>query len=137
MFGRKFNGLKNFEDIQVEENIQQLHNDITSLWIQHKKIVLPAINERTFQIKKKQEEILNKRKQLEIIKPGTTVMVVNPMKKSKWEANYEGPYTVIKRTQAGTYVLKDQLNVELKRNYAIDQLKIINVNKEGRNLHYR
>jgi len=39
------------------------------------------------------------------------------------EPVFEGPFTIVRRTKGGSYVLKDPTESLLPRNYAIDQLK--------------
>ncbi|KAI1289077.1 hypothetical protein EDD11_009441, partial [Mortierella claussenii] len=43
----------------------------------------------------------------------------------KLTPRYEGPYTVVRRTVGGSYVLKDGTGEELGRNFAPSQLKLV------------
>jgi hypothetical protein len=68
---------------------------------------------------------LNERKQLETLKYGTRVMVLDQYKSSKWELIYEGPYEVVRQDQSGAYVLKDNLGEIMEPKRTIEMLKLI------------
>jgi hypothetical protein len=42
---------------------------------------------------------------------------------------YSGPYIVVRRTQAGTYVLKDDINELLHREYTPSELKVVSLDE--------
>jgi hypothetical protein len=127
MFGRKLNDFKNYN----EEN--NIHTPLSKREIEQrlsdmKNIIFPAIQEKTaITIKKQKEHYDNKNMQKEY-SPGTYVMVKIPVNlRSKMDATYEGPYIVIRKTQAGTYVLKDTEGDKLRRNYTVEELKEVSV----------
>jgi hypothetical protein len=53
------------------------------------------------------------------------VMAKDPHRRDKFEPAYVGPYTVVRRTTYGTYVLKEQTGDMLDRHVPADQLKLI------------
>jgi transposase InsO family protein len=111
--------------VQVERHI-----DLDS-WREHQEkilsLVYPAIAERVGSLKDAMVLRLNKYRRLltESIPTGAVVMVRDPHRTTKQEPAYIGPYTVVRRTQNGTYVLKDQLNDLFDRHVPVDQLKLI------------
>jgi ribonuclease HI len=105
---------------ELEERIDYMHN-----------IVFPAINER----EKKINEIMRKRfddnHMLVDIPVGAHVMVKVRQRPSKLSPIYDGPYTVIRRNQGGSYELKDEMNEILHRNYVPSELKVVNVDEKA------
>lgn len=91
-------------------------------------LIYPAIFERTGLSKDKMISRLNKiRKQLTpaSIPAGSTVMLIDPHKSTKWEPKYVGPYIVNRRTHAGNYVLQYPDGDFLDRHATADQLKLV------------
>src|SRR3981189_2945868 len=56
---------------------------------------------------------------------GATVMLIDPIRGNKFEPKYVGPYTIIRRTRNGNFVLSDEVAGLLDRNIPPDQLKLI------------
>lgn len=104
----------------LEERIEYMHN-----------MVFPAINER----EKKINELMRKRFDdnhvLVDIPIGSHVMVKVRQRPSKLSPIYDGPYTVIRRNQGGSYELKDEMNEILHRNYVPSELKVVNVDEKS------
>lgn len=105
---------------ELEERIEYMHNR-----------VFPAINER----EKKINELMRKRfddnHMLVDIPVGSHVMVKVRQRPSKLSPIYDGPYTVIRRNQGGSYELKDEMNEILHRNYVPSELKVVNVDEKS------
>ena len=80
-------------------------------------VVFPAIEERTRKIVEEQSKKFNKKHYLIDIPNDTTVMVKLPNRATKLSPLYEGPFTVVRKTMGGTYVLKDEMNELLHRDY--------------------
>lgn len=53
------------------------------------------------------------------------VMLFDPHRKNKWEPDYLGPYTVVRRTHGGTYELRSSDGELLDRKVPADQLKLV------------
>jgi hypothetical protein len=60
---------------------------------------------------------------------GATVMIVDVNRQNKWEPKYVGPYTVVRRSYGGAYVLKDSEGDLLDRKVTADQMKLISKSK--------
>ncbi|KAF9110940.1 hypothetical protein BGW39_004527, partial [Mortierella sp. 14UC] len=65
----------------------------------------------------------NKSHRLTEFTPGSFVMVKDEEAESAFDPKYDGPFKIVRRTPKGTYVLRDNLNRLLARNYSPDQLK--------------
>ena len=131
MFGRKLNELRDYTNIPYEpithESWQQHQDKIVSL-------ILPQINKRINEKKTEQRTALDKtRKTLVHTKliPGSIVMIpdplylVNPAMRPSTTPKFVGPYTVVRRTLNGPYVLRDGTGAPLDRHINIDQMKIL------------
>jgi hypothetical protein len=67
---------------------------------------------------------LNERKQLETLKFGTRMMVLDQHRSKKWKLIYEGQYEVVRYNQSGAYVLKDKLGEIMESKRTIEMLKL-------------
>ena len=62
---------------------------------------------------------------------GSFVMLRNQTRKTKMDAQYDGPFKVLRRTRAGTYVLQDMMGDLFPRKAAPSQLKLISVESDA------
>jgi len=128
MFGRCLNPIQDYTADGTEVNIDDLDE-----WKLHmekiQSLIYPAILERTKNSKDKMIQALNKKRRLltkdSVIPVGAIVMLIDPLRKNKFEPKYIGPYTVTHRTRNGNYQLKDGTGVELDRRVPPDQLKLV------------
>jgi len=82
--------------------------------------------------KKRRTYLDKKQKQVEELLVGSMVYTIDKTKQSKWDATYEGPFTIVQRNRGGTYTLKDKTGDLLKRRFTIDMLKpVINSLRGG------
>lgn len=89
-------------------------------------IVFPAINKKTQDyIAARFDDARPKKGHGQSFPDGSFVMATNKNKANKFEANFEGPYKVIRKNKGGAYLLQDADGVFLPRNYSPDELKII------------
>jgi chromobox protein 5 len=58
-------------------------------------------------------------------------MILNHQKSSKWEPHYDGPYTIDKQHEGGSYSLYNALNEVINGRYTSDMLKLIEKNNQG------
>jgi hypothetical protein len=123
MFGRKFNGFRDFSNVARNQNWEGAFADVQRTWTEFRDAVLPGIAQRTAQVKKRQEKRLNERPQAQELPAGTEVMVINHQKGSKWEPHYDGPYTVDHRHAGGAYTLRNALDEVLNERFTIEMLK--------------
>ena len=59
-------------------------------------------------------------------KEGSTVMVKIPSMTGSLNPIYEGPYTIIRKTKGGSYILRDEMGVLMSRDYTPSELKQVN-----------
>ena len=136
MFGRQFNEFRNYSG--VHESISTMEIDE---WKKHQEkilsVIYPSISDRVHVMKKKMVASINNRHRLlksNSIPTGAVVMLIDPKfikdptKKPKWEPKYIGPYTVVRRSKNGAYVLKDATGDLLDRHVPADQIKVIKRN---------
>jgi hypothetical protein len=125
MFGRAPNEIKDFSktppiDVNLED--WKIHQEkILSL-------IYPAINQRVLKNKDQMIQTLNKHRRTLLsdkVPVGSTVMLKDPLRKDKFEPTYVGPYTVVRRSHNGQYVLRDATGDILDRHVPADQLKLI------------
>ena len=131
MYGRQPNDIRDYTNDPVREFD---YDD----WKQHQErvvsLILPAIDDRILgkqsDIRKKIDKIRKHVVKDELL-PGTLVMIKDPLYllqphvRPTVEPPFIGPYTVVKRTLHGPYVLRDDTGEVYKRQVPIDQMKIL------------
>ncbi|MGH2611975.1 MAG: RNase H-like domain-containing protein [Rhabdochlamydiaceae bacterium] len=99
-------------------------------------VIWPAIKQRTTTHRAKTQTYHDgNNKIMQNLKPGTVVMALDTTRESKWDPVYEGPFTVVRQTNGGSYILKDATGDELSRRYAISMLKVVDVPSGGESEH--
>ncbi len=123
MFGRQLNGFEDFSSADVALASEQALQDRARLMTS---VVYPALAEA---VSSRQGITANrvdrKRSKAAAFAVHSSVMLRDPIRSSKFEPYYVGPYTVLRRTRANTYVLLDSQGHLLARNVPADQLKLI------------
>lgn len=131
MFGRAMNELKDYTT--------QPHAPVSlSDWKEHQEkivsLVFPSVSAR---IAKKQEKMRNKldalRKKVtsEELSPGTVVMIKDPLyllhpsTRPTSQPEWIGPYTIVRRTLYGPYLLRDDTGDMYHRQVNLDQMKVL------------
>ncbi|KAG0317321.1 hypothetical protein BG000_004577 [Podila horticola] len=121
-FGRPFAGLKNFSDVEsrllTEEELHQRHEYFTNM-------VFPAVAEGSSSYQQTMAKQFNRSHKIVDFPKGSFVMARHEESTGALEAKYEGPFMVVRRTARGSYVLRDNLQQILARNYSPDQLKMV------------
>ena len=115
MFNRPFNGLGDFRDVKTMDDIDKLVTKNKEAWNVFKEAVIPGLKTRVTQVKREQREKMNMRRQVEPLTVGEQVWIKDITRASKWELVYEGPYTILKQHQGGTYSLLDATGELLSR----------------------
>ena len=94
-------------------------------------IVFPAIQQRTNELAKLYRKKFNQKHYIiENIPTGTPVMIrFAEGRSNKLAPLYSGPYIVVRCTRAGTYVLKDDANELLHREYTPSELKVVSLDE--------
>ena len=126
MFNRPFNGLGDFRDVKTMDDIDKLVTKNKEAWNVFKEAVIPGLKTRVTQVKREQREKMNMRRQVEPLTVGEQVWIKDITRASKWEPVYEGPYTILKQHQGGTYSLLDAMGELLSRRVPISQIRITN-----------
>lgn len=123
MFARKLNDFKDYRDdpslspMQRKDLLQRIE-DMTN-------IIFPAIKERIDTVTNKQKTKFDTRHQLIEFPINSHVMKRVRQKKGKLYPEYDGPYTVIRKTKGGSYILKNEQDELLPADVPPSQLKLI------------
>ena len=125
MFGREPNALCDYTGVEPEQvNLDD--------WNQYQRkiisVIYPAMSDRIMSLKLRQSDQINRLHRLispQSFPAGATVMMKDPVRQNKFEPTYIGPYTVIRRSRGGAYVLKDATGDLLDRHVPADQMKLI------------
>jgi hypothetical protein len=128
MFGRSCNEMKDYSSDNKEQE-QATIQQWQAHWEKILSVIYPAISDRIRSSKSKMIQRLNKnRRQLlsGALPNGAIVMLIDQRRQNKNEPPYVGPYSIIRRTQQGNYVLKDESTKDiLDRHVPPDQLKLV------------
>ncbi|GJJ69417.1 hypothetical protein EMPS_01763 [Entomortierella parvispora] len=121
-FARQYDGNSNFPRANVgaatkEELLERLQY-VTD-------VVFPGIAAKAKETQRRMVERFNKSILLNEFADGAKVMSIDPIRGDKLAPRYEGPFTVVRKTTGGSYVLRDGTGEELKRNFAPSQLKLV------------
>ncbi|KAI8635860.1 hypothetical protein BD408DRAFT_454870 [Parasitella parasitica] len=94
-------------------------------------IVFPALQERTKLLAEEYNKKMDKHRYIlpELLFDSPVMVRLEEGRQSKLAPLYAGPYFVVKRTQAGNYVLKDETNNLLHREYTPSELKPVNIDE--------
>ncbi|KAJ8651867.1 hypothetical protein O0I10_012560 [Lichtheimia ornata] len=123
MFARRLN---NFDDYRNEEQLSPMtRQELLKRIDQMNEIVFPAIRARTEAITEKQKSKFDKHHKLIDFPTDSHVMKRVLQKKGKLYPEYEGPFTVVRKTKGGSYVLKDEMGDLLPIDVPPSQLKLI------------
>ena len=101
------------------------HEELLKRFEYMAEIVFPAVEIRVKEYQRRKAAEFNRSVLLNEFADGARVMAVDPIRGDKLAAQYEGPYTVVRRTTGGSYVLKDGTGEELGRKFAPSQLKLV------------
>ena len=121
-FARKANGFSNHTNdegrVMNQEELLERLKYMTE-------IVFPAVRAKSKARQQKMIERFNATVLHNDFPDGAKVMSLDPIKGDKLTPRYEGPFTVVKRTSHGSYILKDGTGKTLNRHYAPSQLKLV------------
>jgi len=131
MFGRMANAARDYTtdpvtDLPINiESWQKHQNDIVSL-------IYPAIADRAgkHQAAYRSQLDKNRRKLIyDSLIPGTVVMIKDPKfllaPRPSAEPAWIGPYTIVRRTSHGPYIVKDELGVDVNRTIPVDHMFVL------------
>ncbi|KAG2189691.1 hypothetical protein INT46_011658 [Mucor plumbeus] len=131
MFARPLNRFVNYNDPKIKDNLPK--NPMTLEELNKKaeimnNVVFPGINQRTQRIVEEQAKRFNKNHTIRYFEVGDWVMVRLPHRESKLEAAYAGPFQIVQKKRS-TYVLKDDMNELLHRDYVPSELKLVAIDE--------
>ncbi|KAJ8651462.1 hypothetical protein O0I10_012980 [Lichtheimia ornata] len=128
MFARKIN---DFKDYRNDAEAKPMSEEMLKKRVDEmRNIVFPAIHERTKTVTKQQELQFNNTQKIMEYEIGDFVIAREPELTGKFNPTYKGPYKIINKTQAPSYVLQDYEGRVLPRNYPPEQLKLVRVMQE-------
>ncbi|KAI7873415.1 hypothetical protein K492DRAFT_139024 [Lichtheimia hyalospora FSU 10163] len=124
MFARKMN---TFDDYRNETDVRPMTEaELNERLEAMENIVFPAINEKVLAMLDARNKAFNDKHYIVDFPINSQVVVVIPEnERSKLDTPHDGPFTVVRKTQGGSYVLKDARDKLLGRDYAPSQLKLI------------
>jgi hypothetical protein len=130
MFGRVLN--------EVRARVEPYKPIDLDEWKKHQEkvvsLIYPAINERVKgkqEVYRKKVDALRKKITKDELVPGSLVMIkdpiylLNPSMRPTAEPLFIGPYTIVRRTLYGPYILRDDTGEIYPRQVPIDQMKIL------------
>ena len=121
-FGRSFAGIQDFVGVKSKLlTEEQLLEHLKYLMA----IVFPASSKKSRMSQKAIIDYFNKTHRLVHYPNGAFVMARHEEGTGALESKYEGPFMIVRRTDRGSYVLRDSTHQLLARNYAPDQLKLV------------
>lgn len=124
MFGRNPNDFDDFskekDKATSEENNKDLQNKIKFMT----EVVYPAVYEQVKRVTDKQKAAFDKSHKMIDIPVGSTVMILITDKQNKLDPHYKGFYKIVRKTAAGTYVLRNENGFIEPRNYPPSLLKL-------------
>jgi len=127
MFARRMNDFINYDD--NDGNPQTIpymsHEDLMDRIDYMSSIVFPAISERTKAYINLQKGIADKKHILIDFPEGSHVMLRVRDRYNNLSPAYQGPYTVVRKTEGGTYILNDEEGILMSRAYTPEELKLI------------
>ena len=123
MFGRNPNDFKDFSQEKDSATAEQIQKELQEKIKRMTEIVYPAVYERVKQVTEKQKLVFDENHKKVEFPPGSTVMILVTEKQNKLDPKYKGFYTVVRKTQANTYVLKNEQGLLEPRNYPPSLLK--------------
>jgi len=124
MFARTLNG---FQDYSTAKPMKPMPNKELLKRIEDmSNVVFPAVRDRVQLVKSKQTQSYNDAHKMVDFPIGSHAMLKKPIKATKLEAPYTGPYEIMRKTQGGSYLLKDtQANELLSKGYPPSAPKLI------------
>jgi hypothetical protein len=91
-----------------------------------RKLVRPTIHEKFLAVRGRRVDAINAQRAItDAIPVGSQAMVADPVRSTKHQPYYTGPYTVVKQKRGGTYILQDVDKSLFPRDVPRDQLKPI------------
>ncbi len=104
-------------DFSKTEEISDIKATVAArgqIWKTMEEVVWPGSMDATKAEKKRQEKTLNQQKRTPTFQEGDKVVAIDALRSSKWDPVYEGPYSIAKVHEGGSYTLIDELGEQLE-----------------------
>jgi len=123
MFGRSHNSFSDFTSTPLA-NVSDLEN-LKEIIALREQAIHPSIFQVAQSTQAKNKARFDATHPIRDFPVGSFVRARDPVRASKLDAIYDGPYKIIKKTKGGTYVLQDMTGTLLDRNFAPHELNLI------------
>ncbi|KAG2210684.1 hypothetical protein INT45_002557, partial [Circinella minor] len=124
MFGRNPNDFEDFSKEKDKPTSDKINKELQNKIKFMTEVVYPAVYEQVKRVTDKQKAMFDKSHKMIDIPAGSTVMILITDKQNKLDPHYKGFYKVVRKTAAGTYVLKNEKGFIEPRNYPPSLLKV-------------
>ena len=105
MFTRKMNMFMDHSNVELTD-VES--SELVKRYNQAVDVIYPAVEERTKSYNSNMKMLFDKKHNVSVQFPsGSYVMVLNPTRSNKMEPFWDGPFVVLRRTTAGTYLLQN------------------------------
>lgn len=128
MFGRNPNDFVDFSKEKDSVTTGKIQKELQEKIKRMTEVVYPAVYEQVKKVTEKQKKKFDESHKLLDFSPGSTVMILITEKQNKLDPKYKGFYTVVRKTAANTYVLKNEKGFLEPRNYPPSLLKKVSGN---------
>ncbi|ORE01489.1 hypothetical protein BCV72DRAFT_72590 [Rhizopus microsporus var. microsporus] len=125
MFVRRMNDIKRYDDKGEIKEMSMTHEELMNRIDYMSNIIFPAIAERIKAYTDIQKGIADKKHWIIDYPERSYVMVRVRDRYNNLTPAYQGPYSVVRKTTGGSYVLKDEEGILISRNYSPEELKSI------------
>lgn len=123
MFGRNPNDFADFSKEKDSVTTEKIQRELREKIKRMTEVVYPAVYEQVKSVTEKQKKKFDESHKLSEFPIGSTVMILITEKQNKLDPKYKGFYTVVRKTAANTYVLKNEKGFLEPRNYPPSLLK--------------
>ncbi|CEG82413.1 hypothetical protein RMATCC62417_16487 [Rhizopus microsporus] len=125
MFARSMNDVIRYDDKdEAKEMSYMTHEELMNRIDYMSNIIFPAIAERTKAYTDIQKGITDKKHRVIDYPEGSYVMVRVRDRYNNLSPAYQEPYSAVRKTTGGSYVLKDEKDILMSRNYSPEELKL-------------
>ena len=139
MFARKMNGFEDYRKKDPKKAVPLSYEELLERIDHMNQVVFPAIKDKTDKYVENMKKQFEKHNTIvDDFKEGSHVMAKFPTMTGSLNPVYDGPYTVIRKTRGGSYVLQDEMGLLMSRDYTPSELKPIdlhNINEDNEEVY--
>ena len=131
MFARRLNSFADYRNMDPEKSKPLSYEELIERIDHMTNIVFPAIKDQTNKYVEQMKTQFEKYNTIvDDFEEGCEVMVRIPTMTGSLQPSYEGPYKVLRKTKGGSYILSDEVDVLMPRDYAPSELKRVVTDEE-------